>query len=109
VSNTLFDRDSINSICRKAKDADPALNVSYQYAKSSSNTTLRGHLDNFHRVKWVRLANERGWTSKLRSQDQSMGTDDGTTSQDRSLDKFSEATFHRYLLNFIVANDQVCS
>jgi hypothetical protein len=109
VSNTLFDCDSINSICRKKKDANPALNVLYQYAKSSSNTTLCGHLDKFHRVKWLHLANERGWTSKLWSQDQSMGTDDGTTSQDRSLDKFSKATFHQYLLNFIVMNNQVPS
>ena len=58
------------------------------------------------------LAKEKGWKILLPglvSQARSQATNEAATSQGEHPDKFDEHTFHQYLLNFIVADDQVCS
>ena len=50
----------------------------------------------------MNLAKEKGWISKLPSQARLQRIDDVATLQGRQPDKFSEAAFHRCLLNFII-------
>jgi hypothetical protein len=48
----------------------------------------------------------QGWKNQLPGQ-ASLATTAATLAQDVRIDTFDEDTFHRYLINFIVADDQV--
>ena len=57
------------------------------------------------------LCKERGWKNKLPSlvsQARSQGASTASASQVGRPDEFTEEKFHRYLLEFIVVDDQVC-
>ena len=80
------------------------------YSRSLSNGTLRRHLDNHHVPLYLKLVKERGWKNMLpsfASQAQSQAASKASTLQVRQWDKFTQETFHRSLLNFIVMDDQV--
>jgi hypothetical protein len=83
--------------------------TNYEYSKTTSNTSLRRHIENFHLDQYKILAKENGWkiqlaglVSQARSQAASEATAVGRP------DKFDEQTFHQFLLKFIVVDDQVC-
>ena len=48
----------------------------------------------------------QGWKNQLPGQ-ASLATTAATLAQDVRIDTFDEDTFHQYLVNFIVADDQV--
>ena len=82
------------------------------YATGSSTSSLRYHLENKHASLYMALAEEKGWKNMLvgfRLQARIQAASEAVTSQHERLDNFDESTFHRYLLHFIVADDQVCS
>lgn len=96
-----------------AYDADPTIWPSgrrYIYSKGTSTTSLRPHIEKYHLEEYKRLANERGWKIMLPglvSQARSEAAASVPAADERR-DDFDEQTFHEYLLNFIVADDQVC-
>jgi hypothetical protein len=53
------------------------------------------------------MAKEKGWKFQLRSQ--AKNSEGSVASPSARPDKFDEATFHRFLVRFIVADDQVGS
>lgn len=96
-------------LLRKAKEADPANWVEgtkYDYSKTTSNTSIRPHLMKYHRELHDRLAPENGWRP-LPSQATSQVTSEAEALQVGQQDEFNADKFHRYLLNFIVVDDQV--
>jgi hypothetical protein len=80
----------------------------YEISPSSSNTTLRGHLQREHKEDYIRVCLERGWKNQLPSakfeseagSERSAGTGQFCTT-------FSSKAFMEHLINFIVADDQV--
>jgi len=81
--------------------------TNYTYAKTTSTSSLRRHLDNYHQDLYLRLAKERNWKNMLpsfASQARSQGANEASAGR---RDEFTEEKFHRYLLEFIVVDDQV--
>jgi hypothetical protein len=75
-----------------------------------SNTSLCTHIEACHLEEFTWLAAERGWKIWLKgllSQARSQATSEAAAAQ-AGQPQFDEETFRQYLLNFIVANDQVC-
>lgn len=104
-----------NIILRKAKEADPSKwpsSTRYEYSHTTSTTSLRPHIEKHHLELYLTLAKEKGWNILLPglvSQARSQATTKAATSEGGRPDKFDERTFHQHLMNFIVADDQVCS
>ena len=91
-------------------DAFPK-NLNFSYGGSTSNSSLRPHLEKAHWDLYMRLKEMHGWDTQLpgeasRARSQATGTvEDGRG----RIEAFSEETFHKYLYRFIVADDQVCA
>jgi hypothetical protein len=100
-----------NLICRKIHEDNPTswpTGRHYIYLKETSNTLLRPHIEKYHLEEYKRLAKEHGWKILLPglvSQAQSEAS--VAAASDERPDKFDEHTFYEYLLNFIIADDQV--
>jgi hypothetical protein len=104
-----------NTTHREAKEANPSNWLSstrYKYLQKMLTMSLHPHIEKYHLELYLTLAKEKGWKILLPglvSQAQSQATNEAATSQGEQPDKFNERTFHQYLLNFIIADDQVCS
>lgn len=99
-----------NAIYRAAKEADPDnfKVTKWVFSRTTLTSSLRPHIEKFHLNLFMKLAKERGWKIQL----------PGLVSQARSqasvaaaaglgpVAQFDEKTFHRYLVNFIVSDDQ---
>jgi hypothetical protein len=100
----------IGYIYRRLNEADPTREpVKYQYSIKTSTSSLRPHIEANHLELYKKLAKERGWEILLPglvSQARSAAAGAGTVSRQR--EKFSVGAFYRLLVNFIVADDQVC-
>jgi hypothetical protein len=85
----------------------------FSYKSSSSNSTLRHHLENAHKDEYLRLCAENKWLMQLpktRKEDaaKSMGSNpDSAKSDAPPRPQFSRQHFLHALINFIVADDQV--
>ena len=99
---------------RKQREDDPAnwIPKRYKYSAGSSNSSVRVHIENFHLEQFKQLAKEGKWkiflkglVSESRAQSQALASEASTLGQHV---KFDERTFHRYLSNFIIVDDQVC-
>ena len=99
---------------RILRDADPSNwppNRRYIYSRKTSNSSLRPHLEKYHVDQYTTLAKERGWkillpglVSQAKSQSAAPA---GSANKDEQPVPFDEHLFHKYLVNFIVADDQV--
>lgn len=101
-------------IHRKESDADPVKfakkKIQLEFSHTTSNTSLRPHIERNHLDIYLRVAKERGWTHELpglKAQARSQAASDASALQVAPLVQFSEERFHQHLLNFIVADDQV--
>lgn len=93
-------------------DKDPSTWPSsrrYVYSKQTSTTSLRPHIEKYHLEEFRRLAKEHGWKILLPGLASQARSEANSTAQEGRPDNlnFNEQTFHKYLVNFIVANDQV--
>lgn len=101
-------------VLRSIRDADPSNwppSRRFIYSKKTSNSSLRPHLEKYHVDQYIRLANERGWKIMLPgllSQAKSQSAAPVSANKDEQPVQFDEHLFHKYLVNFIVADDQVC-
>jgi hypothetical protein len=106
----LFLSFSSDECYRRLNEADPNWKaVKYVYSKKTSNSSLRPHIEGNHLELYKKLAKERGWEiflPGLVSEARSASAATVTVSGRR--DKFSVDAFRRLLVNFIVADDQVC-
>lgn len=99
---------------RAALDSDPSKwdpKINYLYSIKSSTTTLRPHIEKYHLPIYLVEQKARGWKILLPglvSQARSQATSATDLQQGEVRDRFSEAAFHRHLINFVVADDQVC-
>lgn len=100
----------VDAVYREAKekqgDAFPA-GLKYIYSAKTSNTSLRPHLERVHLQLYMQQKELQGWKNQLPGQASLATTTAATLAQDVCIDTFDEETFHRYLVNFIVADDQV--
>ena len=95
---------------RKNRDADITswdAKIVYEY-KPTSTTTLRGHLKREHLQDYLKTAKEKGWKEHSMFNTKASQSQAATSSLERP-DMFNEETFHRLLVRFIVADDQVSS
>lgn len=76
------------------------------YQHNTSNTQLRVHLDKFHRVKYLELAAQRGWTIQLASQKEVRRIAISNTVESARTPFSADAVIDQ-IVKFIVANDQV--
>lgn len=81
--------------------------IQFSYGGKTSTTTCRVHLDKKHRKLYIKLQTKFGWQSQLPSQVLE-AANTLTQAEDGLIDDFNEETFHKYLISFIVADDQVC-
>ena len=94
---------------RKAKEADPVnwdSTTWYQYLKSTSTTGLHAHLNKYHSKLYMVLAPQHSW-KPLVSQSWTQALSRAEALQVEWPDEFTMEKFHKCLLNFIVADDQV--
>lgn len=75
------------------------------YAASSSNTTLRVHLDKQHRDEYIRICKQNKWEIKITSARKEQGN--AVSPLDAARTPFSKLAFIEHLVRFVVANDQV--
>ena len=80
----------------------------YIFSGKTSNTSLRPHLEKYHCSPYMQMKALHGWPTNLPGQASQMTTGATPAQVIRPTDVFSEQTFHRHLINFIVADDQVC-
>ena len=100
-----------NMILREAREAGPSKSTLYEYSYTTSTSSLRPHIEKYHLDLYQTLAKANGWTVYLPglvSQAKSQAVSEVTT-QGEQRDKFDVDTFHQHLLNFIIADDQVCT
>jgi len=90
-------------IHRKIKDTNPMLEVP-TYLKSTSTTVLCQHLNVKHLEIYQRAAQENGWDI---SQARSQARREAAALQLGRQDEFTERLFHKHLLDFVIADDQV--
>jgi hypothetical protein len=84
------------------------------YALSSGYSSLRVHLENKHKVEYLRLCREEGWRNQLptavkaaKASLAASRSQDPSGRHDVQRQPFSQHTFIQHLINFIVADDQV--
>jgi len=85
--------------------------VCYEYSAHSSNTLLWPHIELHHLLLYTQLAEKYGWKIQLPGivKSQSALTDGAPSlANSQREDRFTEQSFHEHLINFIVADDQVC-
>ncbi|KIM64071.1 hypothetical protein SCLCIDRAFT_115857 [Scleroderma citrinum Foug A] len=110
----------------------------YQYKALMSNTSLHVHIDNFHLLEYLRQIEQQGWpiyvnsvrmalsvgytvTTLLETLQQpgisirklpppcgSLSQPVASQADGDDLPPFSLSTFYKYLIKFIVSDDQVC-
>jgi hypothetical protein len=113
TSETLSIISLTNNLYRKASDADPAAwkGKNFKFSRNTANGTLRTHLEKFHADEYIQLAQQNGWRMLLpkrraeAASTQGIGTSEQGNKQQIA---FSQKEFLRHLVNFIVADDQVC-
>ena len=72
-----------------------------------STTILRAHLNRDHLELYLRTVQENGWDFSLHAQSQARS--EAAALGVRRPDEFTERSFQQHILDFIIANDQVCS
>jgi hypothetical protein len=105
-----------NIIYRKARDTDKNTwkRCNYTYSQTTGNSGLRVHIENIHLEEFLRLRKERGWSAELPKMQKkallaaSIDRDGDGQGHNVTRPQFSEDTFLQHLINFIVADDQVC-
>jgi hypothetical protein len=101
------------NVFRTIKEAEPdqwKSNIKFEYSTKTSNTSLRPHIERHHLDLFLQLAKENGWKVLLPglvSQARSEATSAAASVSAERHSQFDESTFHRHLLSFIVADDQV--
>ena len=99
----LFGFLTLTMICRKINATDPKWEVT-TYSQSTSTSPLRSHLRVKHLDVFQRAILEHGWEV---SQAQSQARCEATASQLAQQDEFTERSFHKHILDFVIADDQV--
>lgn len=82
--------------------ANPETKVSYEFAPTTSNSTLRGHLERVHKDEYLEFSKLGRWPNQLISRSQN---EEPSAPLNRS--KFTQAAFLKHLIDFIIVNDQV--
>jgi len=66
---------------------------------------LRNHLNRAHKEEFIRVSEEKGWRMPSQSE---AGSEAAGSSPAAFRTKFTQKAFLEHLINFIVADDQVC-
>jgi len=77
------------------------------YGLKTGNTNLRRHLYRAHAEEYDAAVLQNRWSYKLTSQLANAFTDNARNERDRNIPSFSPAMFVKYLIRFVVADDQV--
>lgn len=96
---------------RDAQAANPSAWLPrFRYSLKTSNSSLRPHIGKHHLDLYKKLAKERGWNVLYVIKDRSETSDSVVppSAEGEQRELFSEELFRKRLVNFIVADDQVC-
>jgi len=88
----------------------------YNFSENTGNSNLRVHIENHHADEYEKLCIENGWKNQLpkhKAREELKLTGQTTLSGIARADVtnreiFSQQAFLRHIVNFIVADDQVC-
>lgn len=83
----------------------------FEYATTTGISGLRGHLEKNHKQEYLEVCKERGWPVMLPNILKATATAAKVQEAARNAGKqaaFSLQELHAKLVNFIVADDQVC-
>ena len=91
---------------------DPAKlsKIKWEYSKKMSTISLRPHIERHHLELFLRLAKEKSWKIQLPglvSQARSQAASKASALRGQPSVEFNEQKFQQYLLDFIIADDQV--
>ena len=100
----LFSFLTLTMIHRKINAMDPKWEVT-TYSQSTSTLPLCSHLRVKHLDIFQCAILENGWEV---SQAQSQARHKATASQLAQQDEFTKRSFHKHILDFVIADDQVC-
>lgn len=87
------------------------MTINFTFSPSTGNSTLRSHLEKLHTDEYERVCAANGMTTKRARMEQL--TTDASLGPPGNLDgpprpQFTRQTFLRHIINFVVADDQVC-
>jgi hypothetical protein len=85
--------------------------TNFTFFVNTSNAPLRGHLEKYHTDEYVQVCKDNRWPALLpklwqKITEASIGSSSDPDGQPHP--KFSRQTFLHHIINFIVADDQVC-
>ena len=85
----------------------------FRFSPQTANATLQNHLKKFHAEEYLQLSSEGKWSNQLPNMRQD-GATEASIGQQAMQDNhprpaFTRKTFLTHIINFIVADDQVCS
>ena len=85
--------------------------VNWTFSSKTGNTSLQTHLESIHRTEYLELCEDKGWVNMLPKMRKDVGSGAGNAGGGGDggapRDTFSQSRLLQYLVNFIVANDQV--
>lgn len=95
---------------RAAQATNPSTQIpKFSYSLRTSNSSLRPHIRREHLDLFMSLAKQRGWNvSYVTGQSETSDSVVPPSAEGEQREQFSEELFRKRLLNFIVADDQVC-
>ena len=85
--------------------------TNFTFFVNTSNAPLRGHLEKYHTDEYVQVCKDNRWSVlllKLQQQITEASIGSSSDPDGRPRPEFSRQTFLRHIINFIVADDQVC-
>jgi hypothetical protein len=80
---------------------------SSSYAATTSNSTLRNHLEKAHKDEYLRVCSAKGWKNQLPSSKASSEAPSESRPGSGKRTPFSAKVFLDWLVKFIIADDQV--
>ena len=89
-----------NFLIRERSLTEPT--VKYEYSDSTANGNLRAHLLRAHNEEYLRVSKEKGWVVP------SAPSEAGVPGSGVFRAKFTQQAFVEHLVNFIIADNQVC-
>lgn len=82
-------------------------NRNFKYASTTGGTNLRSHLERFHLAEYLKIGQERGWVMQLASIKAKAKELEAARLLLKKQVPFSPDNVTKYLIRFIVGNDQV--
>ena len=91
-------------------DVNSAKGINWSFSVNTGNSSLRSHLESIHKTEYLHLCVVKGWAIMLPKMRKDAGSVNQGTDSGGSVPHpaFLQSLFLKCIVNFIVADDQVC-